>query len=41
MIRMIEHTFDADVALNYDPEGVSWTMNAPLAAVLQESGPTA
>jgi two-component sensor histidine kinase len=41
MIRMIEHAFDADVDLNYDPDGVSWTMNAPLAAVLQESGPTA
>jgi two-component sensor histidine kinase len=41
MIRMIEHAFDADVALNYDPDGVSWTMNAPLAAVLQESGPAA
>jgi two-component sensor histidine kinase len=41
MIRMIEHAFDADVALNYDPDGVTWKMNAPLAAVLQESGPTA
>jgi two-component sensor histidine kinase len=40
-IRMIEHAFDADVALNYDSDGVIWKMNAPLAAVLQESGPTA
>jgi two-component sensor histidine kinase len=30
MIRMIEH----------DPEGVTWNMSAPLAAVLQESGST-
>ena len=41
MIRMIEHAFDADVTLNYDPEGVTWNMGAPLAAVLQESGSTA
>jgi two-component sensor histidine kinase len=38
MIRMIEHAFDADVALNYDPKGVTWEMNAPVAAVLEESG---
>ena len=30
MIWMVEHAFDADVALNYDPEGVTWNMNAPL-----------
>jgi two-component sensor histidine kinase len=41
MVRMIEHAVDADVALNYDPDGVSWTMDAPLAAVQQEGGPTA
>jgi two-component sensor histidine kinase len=38
MIRMIEHAFDADVALDYDPNGVTWKMNAPLAAVLQGNG---
>jgi two-component sensor histidine kinase len=38
MIRMIEHAFDADVALNYDPDGVTWRMNAPMAALLQENG---
>lgn len=41
MVRMIEHAVDADVVLAYDPGGVSWTMDAPLAAVLQEGGPTA
>ncbi len=41
MVRMIEHTFDADVALNFDPDGVTWKMNAPLAAVLQETGSSA
>jgi two-component sensor histidine kinase len=41
MIRMIEHAFDADVAVNYDPEGVTWNMSAPLATVLQESGSAA
>jgi two-component sensor histidine kinase len=41
MVRMIEYTFDADVALNFDPDGVTWKMNAPLAAVLQEIGSTA
>jgi len=41
MIRMIEHALDAEVALDYDPQGLRWTMDAPLAAVLQESGPTA
>jgi two-component sensor histidine kinase len=38
MIRMIEHAFDADVALSYDPKGVTWEMNAPIAVVLEESG---
>lgn len=38
MIRMIEHAFDADVALNYDPDGVTWKMNTPIAAVLEENG---
>jgi two-component sensor histidine kinase len=38
MIRMIEHAFDADVALNYDAEGVAWEMTAPVAAVLEDGG---
>ncbi len=33
MIRMTEHAFDAQVALNYDPDGVTWKMNAPIAAL--------
>jgi two-component sensor histidine kinase len=37
MVRMIEHALDADVALDYDPDGVVWRMDAPLAAVLQEN----
>jgi two-component sensor histidine kinase len=37
MIRMIEHAFDAEVALNYDPDGVTWKMNAPIAALLEEN----
>jgi hypothetical protein len=41
MIRMIEYAFDADVMLNYDPEGVTWNMSAPLAAVLEESNSSA
>jgi two-component sensor histidine kinase len=41
MIRMIEHAFDADVALDYDPKGVTWSMRAPLAAVVEECGSTA
>lgn len=41
MVRVIEHTFDTDVAFNFDPDGVTWKMNAPLAAVLQEISSTA
>jgi hypothetical protein len=33
---MIEHAFDANVALNYHRKGVAWEMNAPVAAVLEE-----
>jgi two-component sensor histidine kinase len=41
MVQMIEYSFDGDVRLNYNPEGVTWKMNAPLAAMLDESGPAA
>jgi two-component sensor histidine kinase len=41
MVQMIEYSFDSDVSLNYHPEGVTWKMNAPLAAMLDESGPAA
>jgi two-component sensor histidine kinase len=37
MIRMIEHAFDAEVDLNYDPHGVTWKMNVPIAALLEEN----
>ena len=39
MVRTVEHAFDAEVELNYLPEGIEWRLSAPASAVL-DSGPS-
>jgi two-component sensor histidine kinase len=38
VVRMVEHALDAEVVLDYQPEGLFWQLKAPLTAVT-EAGP--
>jgi PAS domain S-box-containing protein len=35
MVQTVEHALDADVELNYLPEGIEWRLSAPASAVLE------
>jgi two-component sensor histidine kinase len=35
VVRMVEHALDAEVVLDYQPEGLFWQLKAPLAAVVE------